>query len=157
MLNTAAGSSTCSTEKYPHNENYNLNLILTDKMRFTKYLFSLILISSCFLAHAQQQGNTLNLQQCIATAVKNNLTVQQDSITAQQNRIGFLQAEENMLPNISGNASRNLASGRTQATNGSYITSSQTTDSYNLNGNITIFNGLALQKAVKQASLSKCG
>ncbi len=122
-------------------------------MRLSKYILTLLFLAGVFAAQAQQQGTSYSLQQCVAIAIKNNLTVQQDSLTAQQNRIGFLQSEENLLPNISGTASRSIANGRSLSTSGLYTNSSQTTDNYGVNGSITLFNGLALQKAIKQASL----
>lgn len=151
----AAASSTCSTERYLPSEKYNLNLILTYKMRFTKYLFSIILITGCFLAHAQQQSSTLTLQQCLQIAIRNNLTAKQDSITAEQDKVYFNQAKENLLPYISGGASRDFTSGRAlNPVTNTYITQSVTSDNYNASGSITVFNGLALQNAIKQAKLA---
>jgi len=124
-------------------------------MRFSKYFLTILCLTGCIWAHAQQPPATLNLQQCIQIAIKNNLTAKQDSITAEQQHINFLQAKENLLPSITGNANRALTSGRglNPVTN-AYITQSVTSDNYGANASIIVFNGLALQSAIKQASLA---
>lgn len=122
-------------------------------MRFSKYFLTLLFIGGGVLAHAQT--TTLTLQQCLDIAVKNNLTVKQDSVQAEQAHIGFLQAKDNLIPSITGGANRDLTSGRaTNPVTNAYITQSVTSDNYNLQGQVTLFNGLALQKAIKQTSLA---
>jgi outer membrane protein len=123
-------------------------------MRFSKYFLILIFLACSILTYAQQT-NTLTLKQCLDIAIKNNLTVQQDSLTAQQARIGFVQAKDNLIPSITGGANRNLTSGRAlNPVTNTYITQSVTSDNYNASGSVTLFNGLALQNAIKQASLA---
>jgi outer membrane protein len=123
-------------------------------MRFSKYLLTLLFFAGGFIASAQQ-NITYSLQQCLDIAVKNNLTVKQDSVSAEQARISYVQAKDNLLPYISGNANRQLTSGRAlNPVTNAYITQSVTSDNYNLNGSITVFNGLALQSAIKQTSLA---
>ena len=123
-------------------------------MRSYKFLL-IIFISLTGKLVTAQQNNVYNLQQCIDIAIKNNLTVKQDSIAAEQARIAFLQSKDNLIPSISGNANRQLSSGRAiNPVTNAYITQSVTSDNYTLSGNMTIFNGLALQTAVKQTSLA---
>jgi len=123
-------------------------------MRFSKYILTLLFIACGFLAQAQQT-NTLSLQQCLDIAIKNNLTVKQDSISAEQARINFNQQKDNLIPYITGGASRSISSGRAiSPVTGGYITQSVTSDNYGVDGRVTIFNGLALQTAIKQASLA---
>jgi outer membrane protein len=106
------------------------------------------------MAHAQQ-NNTLSLQQCLDIAIKNNLNIKQTGLTMDQDRIYLKQARENLLPAINGSASRELSQGRgiNPVTN-TYVNQSLTSDNYGLTGNLTLFNGLALQNAIKQASLA---
>src|SRR5258708_3948824 len=123
-------------------------------MRFSKYILTLLFFACCGIVQAQQ-NNTLTLQQCLSIAIRNNLTVRQDSLTAEQQRIGSLQAKENLFPSITGGASRQLSSGRglNPVTN-AYVTQSVTSDNYGANGQVTLFNGFALQNAIKQTSLA---
>src|ERR1035437_6596690 len=103
-------------------------------MRFSKYFLIILFIACVSMVHAQQ-NNILTLQQCLDIAVKNNLTVRQDSLTAEQARIGFTQAKDNILPSITGFAGRELTSGRAlNPVTNNYITQSVTSDNYNMQG-----------------------
>jgi len=123
-------------------------------MQFRKYTLTLIFTACSIFAYAQQD-TTLSLQQCLDIAIKNNLNVKQNGLLMMQDNIYLNQAKENLLPSISGNASRQLSQGRglSPVTN-TYVNQSLTSDNYGVNGSLTIFNGLALQNAIKQASLA---
>jgi len=121
--------------------------------RLSKYLLTLLFIAACITAHAQQ--NMLTLQQCLDIAIRNNLTVKQTGNTLLRDSIAFKQSKENLVPTLSGSASRNLSQGRgiNPITN-TYISQSFTNDGYGLSTGVTLFNGLSLQNNIKQASLS---
>ncbi len=123
-------------------------------MRLSKYILFLI-FALCYVSTYAQQNDTLTLQKCLDIAIKNNLPVKQAGLTAESDRITFLQAKENLLPAINGNINRTLNQGRgiNPATN-TYVNQSLTSDNYGISGGITLFNGLSLQNAIKQASLS---
>ncbi len=123
-------------------------------MRFTKYLFTFVITACAGLAKAQQ-SNLFTLQQCLDIAIKNNLTVKQTGNTVLADSIAYKQTRENLFPSISGSAGRSLNQGRAiNPITNTYINQSLTSDSYSLNAGVTIFNGLALQNNIKQASLS---
>jgi outer membrane protein len=152
MPNTVRASSIFWTEKFHPQENSKQQKIVL--MRSIKYILTLLFISCVILAHAQQD-TVLTLQKCVDIAIKNNLTVKQDSLTTQQARIAFAQSKENLIPSLTGGANRTLSSGRAvNPVTNTYITQSVTSDNYNLNGQVTVFNGLALQSAIKQTSLA---
>jgi len=123
-------------------------------MRFNRYFLTVIFVALSIIVQAQQ-SDTLSLQKCLDIAIKNNLQVKQTGLTAESDRISFLQSKENLLPSISGNINRQLSQGRgiNPATNG-YVNQSLTSDNYGVSGSLTLFNGLSLQNAVKQTSLS---
>ena len=126
-------------------------------MRFSKYILALLFITGSILANAQGSDTTtlFSFQKCLDIAIKNNLQVKQSGINAESARIDLRQSKENLLPSIGANASRSFYNGRgiSPITN-AYVNQSQTNDSYNLNGNMTLFNGFALQNAIKSASLA---
>jgi len=126
-------------------------------MRFSKYILTFLLITGSILANAQvaDTGTMFSLQKCLDIAIKNNLQVKQSGLNAESTRIDLRQSKENLLPSISGSASRTFYNGRgiSPVTN-AYVNQSQTNDSYNLNGSMTLFNGFALQNAIKSASLA---
>ncbi|HEY4324907.1 MAG TPA: TolC family protein [Mucilaginibacter sp.] len=123
-------------------------------MRFSKYLLTILFLACSILAHAQKD-TLLSLQQCLDIAIKNNLNVKQTGLLMEQDRIGLNQAKENLLPSVTGNISRQGSNGRgiNPVTN-TYVNQSLTSDNYSLGAGLTLFNGLALQNAIKQASLA---
>ncbi len=123
-------------------------------MRFIKYFLTLLFLACSILVQAQQD-TILTLQQCLDIAIKNNLNVKQTGLTMDQDRIAFNQTKENLLPSITGAVSRQLSQGRgiNPVTN-TYVNQSLTSDNYGLNASLTLFNGLAMQNAIKQSSLA---
>jgi outer membrane protein len=121
-----------------------------------KYILLSIFLLAGLAAQAQTAvDSTLTLQQCLAIAIKNNLNVKQTGLTMDQDHIYFNQAKENLLPSITGNANRTLSQGRSiNPVTNTYVNQSLTSDNYGINGSLTLFNGLALQNAIKQAALS---
>jgi outer membrane protein len=125
-------------------------------MRLSKHILTLLFLGAGIIANAQQTKlDTLSLQQCLDIAIKNNLQVKQGSTNAALAHVDLAQAKENLLPSISGNAHREFDQGRgINSVTNTYVNQSQTNDSYSLSGQLTIFNGLALENAVKSASLA---
>ena len=129
-------------------------------MRFTKYILTLLFVTGSFWAFAQQVDSTkqITLQQCLDIAVKNNLQVKQNDLAAQSAHIDLMPAKENLLPAINANANRQISQGRgINTVTNTYVNQSQTNDSYNLNGGLTLFNGFALQNAIKSCNSKKIG
>jgi outer membrane protein len=122
----------------------------------TKYIIAVLILTVSF-ANAQQRitGNLLTLQQCLDIAVNNNLNVKQAGTALMTDSINFKQSKENLLPSLTGSASRALNQGRgiNPITN-TYINQSFTNDGYGLNAGVSLFNGMALQNSIKKASLS---
>lgn len=124
-------------------------------MRFSNYILTLLFITGSVWANAQDTDTSFTLQKCLDIAIKNNLQVKQGNRDAELAKIDYRQAIENLMPNISGNASRSFNNGRAlnPSTNG-YINQSATNDQYSLSGGITLFNGFSLINAVKASSLA---
>ncbi len=124
-------------------------------MRFSKYFLTLIFIAGGFLAHAQQKDTLLTLQQCLDIAIKNNLTIKQDSLTAQQAHIGLVQARDNLIPYITGGANRTLSSGRAlNPVTNNYITQGVTSIIITCRDPLPSLTALRFKNAIKQASLA---
>jgi outer membrane protein len=126
-------------------------------MRFSKYILIFLFIAGSIYAHAQQPDTSkqLTLAQCLDIAIKNNLQVKQGNASAESSRIDLRQAKENLIPTIAGNASRSLSQGHAiNNYTGLYSNQSQTQDFYGLSSGMTLFNGFALQNAIKSASLA---
>lgn len=123
-------------------------------MKPLKYI--ILLLVSVSTLRAYSQADTLyTLQQCIDIAIKNNLDVKKSELQMERDRIYWNQARENLLPNISADASRNINNGRSlDQTTYTYVNQKNTNDQYSLNGSIVLFNGLSLINSVKQTSLA---
>lgn len=119
-----------------------------------KYLLTILFLAASIFTYGQQ-NTVLSLQQCLDIAIKNNLQVKQSGLTMEQDRINLLQAKENLVPQLTASASRELSQGRglSPVTN-TYVNQSLTSDNYGLNASVTLFNGLSYQNAIKQASLA---
>ena len=124
-------------------------------MRFSKYILTLLFITGSIWANAQDTDTSFTLQKCLDIAIKNNLQVKQSNANAELARIDYRQSIENLLPNISGSATRSFNNGRAinPSTNG-YVNQSATNDQYGLSGSMTLFNGFSLINAVKASSLA---
>ena len=109
-------------------------------MRFSKYILTLLFITGSIWANAQDTDTSFTLQKCLDIAIKNNLQVKQSNANAELARIDYRQSIENLLPNISGSATRSFNNGRAinPSTNG-YVNQSATNDQYGLSGSMTLF------------------
>jgi outer membrane protein len=95
-------------------------------------------------------GRSLTLQECVQTAITNNLDVKQSDLAMERAVISWRQAKYNLLPNVSGEVDHTLNQGHSidLSTNG-YVTQKNTTASYSLSGSLTLFNGLRLLNTLK--------
>jgi outer membrane protein len=100
--------------------------------------------------NSSAQSTPITLKQCVETAIANNADVRQRDLQMQREAINWRQGKGNFLPNINGYVGHNLNQGRTinTATN-SFVTESNTSASWDLSGDITLFNGLRLLNNLK--------
>ncbi|WP_138994748.1 TolC family protein [Larkinella sp. C7] len=95
-----------------------------------------------------------SLRQCIDIALQNNLQIKQGQLDVQGSALQLRQARLNLLPSVNGFANQSFSSGRNinPATN-TFVTSSVRSNNYQLQGQVTLFNGFALRNAIKQNDL----
>jgi outer membrane protein len=124
-------------------------------MRYFKYLLFSLTLTIPALAQAQTADTTLNLQQCIDIAIKNNLDVKKSELLLQTAHVNSNQALEYMLPAISGQVDHSISSGRgIDPSTNTYVNQSFKSGNYNLNGDLTLFSGLQNLNNIKQTSLA---
>lgn len=122
-------------------------------IRMKKIIFLLLCCSIFHIANAQQQN--LTLQQAIETAIKNNYQVRQSELDLEAAKINWYQARANLLPNINGSVFHGINKGRSiDPFSNSYVDQELTFAQYGLSGDLILFNGLALQNAIKQTRLA---
>lgn len=119
----------------------------------------LTLISAVFLfSAAAAQPAKMTLQQCIDSALKNNIDVLQAALQADAATVNVKQAKANMLPDLNGSFGYGLNKGRNvdPLTNG-YINQQLASSNAGLSSGMMLFNGMRLQNLVKQNNFAAEG
>ena len=112
---------------------------------FRVFSFCLLLCSGA------AQAQTYTLQQCIDTALANNIGVKQAGLLTQSAGVQLSQARFNRLPDLSADIFHGLSQGRSIDPNSnSYVNQSLNFASYGVNSGITVFNGGALRNTTRQ-------
>jgi outer membrane protein len=97
-------------------------------------------------------GRALSLQECVKTAIENNLDVRLSDLDMEQAGVNWRQSKANLLPNISGDINHQLNQGRSiDPSNNEYVNQQNTTGSYSLSASVTLFNGLRLLNTLKSS------
>lgn len=124
-----------------------------------KKSLTLLLLSFLSLHLIAQNNNaptgTLTLQQCIETALSNNIDVKRSEFSSATAKVNWQQARGQMLPYTSANINHTLSQGRSidPFTNG-YIDQKLTSANYGLAATLYLWNGFSIQNNIKQNALS---
>lgn len=123
-----------------------------------KRIFTITFTAVLLLAGANsyaQTGNQLTLQQCVETAIANNLQVRQSEYQAQSDKVNYQQAKGSQLPFISGNINHGINQGRSiDPFTNTYANQQINFANYNINTSITIWNGSSIRNNIKQTELA---
>lgn len=105
---------------------------------------------------AQPDTTTVySLPRCVALALDNNLQVRQAGWQAETNRVNLTAARGNVLPFLAGGVNHGINQGRSiDPFTNNYVNQEVSFANYNLNGSITLWNGLSLQNTVQQVRLA---
>ena len=118
---------------------------------FMKYICLLVLLVSNLFASAQQ----LSLKQCIDTALKNNILVQQIGLQKQSAEINKQQAKMNLLPNVNGNWNYGFNFGRNvDPITNTFTTNQLSSSNVSASAGVVLFNGMRLQNLIQQTNFS---
>lgn len=118
-----------------------------------KYFLIAILVAAVIFAKGQTARLTLN--ECIETALKNNITVKQRELQSQAAAISYQQAKNNRLPSVQSSYSYSINNGRSidNFTN-TYINQQIKLSDVSAQASIPIFNGFLLKNTIKQNELA---
>ncbi|MFT3911724.1 MAG: TolC family protein [Ferruginibacter sp.] len=108
---------------------------------------------ACLLikTNASAQATKYNLQQCIDTALANNILVKQNGLSADAAKVNLKQARANLLPNLNASLDHGINTGRSiDPYTNTYVDQSVRYAGYGANTSVTVFNGMSLQNNVKQ-------
>jgi outer membrane protein len=97
------------------------------------------------------QSKELTLQQSVETAFANNPAVKQNEFLLEAAGVTLHQAKGSFVPRLNGNINHYLNQGRSiDPANNTYINQQNTTANYNLNSDVTIFNGFFLLNTLRK-------
>lgn len=117
--------------------NQQINSINKLQMRTKIYIILGALLATSFMS-AQKPWT---LQQCVDTALANNRNVKQQALTKQTKEIAYIQARQNLLPNLNGQVSQNYKFGNSV----SQFLSDKNSTTIGLSSDLTLFNGLKMK------------
>jgi len=121
-------------------------------LSLNKYRLWVVAILAVIIPLSVSAQQKWSLQQCIDYAIKNNITIKQGAITSERSSIDYKQSKLNFLPDVNASASYAYNYGRTlDPTTYDFTTNEIQSANTSLNGNVTLFNGLQLQHALKQS------
>ena len=109
--------------------------------RKTLYLGFILLLGPLALFSQQKQWT---LEECIAHALQNNISIKQQEIMTEYQVAALEQSKLNLLPTLNGSASHNYAFGRALDETTYEFTENETVQSNNFyaGSNVTLFRGL---------------
>ena len=92
------------------------------------------------------------LQQCIDTALVNNLSVRQQANRLASQRLAYKQSKANISPELYGNIGQSWGFGRRQGADHISRIQNSSHTSFNLSANLMLFDGLAMKFNIYEAS-----
>jgi outer membrane protein len=108
-----------------------------------------------FFSVTANSQNIWSLQQCIDTALKNNIPVQRAGLQTQAAEVNWRQSKANLLPDLSADLSHSLYSGRSiDPSTNAYVSQNTNGASYGVSSGVVLFNGMTLQNRIKQNSFA---
>ena len=116
--------------------------------RVVKLVF-LLVISNAVVAQK------FNLQQCIDTAIANNILVRQSNLVMQREGINWNQARLNRLPDLNANLNHGLSQGRSiDPSSNDFVNQQINYANYNINSGLILFNGFNQVNTIKRTAYS---
>ncbi|TWI79347.1 outer membrane protein [Lacibacter cauensis] len=112
---------------------------------------SVFLLLCMFVTRAQE----MSLQQCIDTALKRNILVQQTGLQMHAAEVNKNQAKMNLLPNVNGNWNYGNNFGRNvDPITNTYTNNQLSSSNAGLDAGVILFNGMRLQNLIQQTNFS---
>lgn len=122
-------------------------------MKCSKVLTVAVAMLSVFMVSAQS-GNTLTLRRAVEIGLSKNLDVNLRNLNMERAGVSLSRAKGNMIPTLSGIINHDLNSGRSiDIFTNSYVNQEYTSAVYQLNSDVTIFNGFRLWNLLRTSQL----
>ncbi len=111
-------------------------------MKVKIILLFIVFLNVTFGLFAQKKWT---LEQCVNTALTNNLDIKQQKLISKSKEIEYRQAKNNLLPNLNGNVGQTFTFGRSLTSENSYINANSQNSSLELNTSLMLFDGLKMK------------
>lgn len=111
---------------------------------------TIILTSVAIVASAE----TYTLQQCIDTAVANNISLLKQKNTYATSTIQYKQSLANLSPSVNAGVGQNWSFGRSTGADNIITANNSASTSFNLSASLLLFDGLGMKFAIDQARAS---
>ncbi len=120
-----------------------------------------IILASIFLVHFVQGQQSIDLDQktwtleeCIAYAIENNISVKQAQLSKNRTEANYLATKSLRLPNLTGSASQNFTNGNSiDPITSDFVSQQINSTSLGLNSQLTLFQGNQINNQIKQGKL----
>ncbi len=114
------------------------------------------IVTALFFIHTRGEAQPhFNLQQCIDSAMANNIPLKQTALQIESAEVNWKQSRVNLLPDLNGSVSQGVNQGRSiDPFTNAYVNQRVGFGSYNMSSNVILFNGLSLQKSIRQYALA---
>ncbi len=97
------------------------------------------------------RSEVFTLEQCIDSALQNNISVQQQRNQYQLQRLQYNQQKQNLAPSISGNIGQSFSFGRATGADNVTVSQNMANTSFGLNANLLLFDGLGMKYRIDEA------
>jgi outer membrane protein len=105
--------------------------------------------------NSMAQNTPLTLQQCVETAIANNVDVKTRDFQSQRERVNAKQGRDNLIPTLSGNIDHNLNTGRSiNPYTNAYVEQTYSSATYSASTDVTLFNGWRLLNNLKSVQFA---
>lgn len=119
-----------------------------------KKAYSLMALALVAVSLSAQERAPWTLQECIAHALENNITLKRQEIQVRQQEIQLNTSRNSRLPQVSGSASENFSFGRGLTADNTYSNTNTTSTGISLGASVPLFQGLRINNSIKQNELS---
>jgi outer membrane protein len=106
--------------------------------------------------HVTMAQDTLwTFQQCLDTALKRNISINQGRLTNELNRITLAQSKANRIPSVSANANEGFNFGKSvNPTTNVFVIQTYNSTNFGIGSTLNLFNGLQNSRTIQQNSLN---
>ncbi len=119
-----------------------------------KRIYSLIALGLVTVGLSAQSVRPWTLQDCIAHALENNISLKQQEIQVRQQEIQLNTSRNSRLPDVSASASENFSFGRGLTADNTYSNTNTTSTGLSLGTSVPVFQGLRINNTIKYNELN---